>query len=43
MERAETAENVKPIVKQTVLEEIVIIKRYHGCSSNVGVDDKFIV
>ena len=42
-ERAETAENVKPSVKLTILDEMVIIEGYHRCSFAVGVDVKFIV
>ena len=37
--RVETAENMK----LTILEEMVIIKGYQGCSFTVGVDEKFIV
>ena len=37
--RVETAENMK----LTILEEMVIIKGYQGCSFIVGVDEKFIV
>ena len=43
MERAERAENMKPSMKLTILEEMVIIKGYHGCSFAVCVDEQFIV
>ena len=42
-ERAETPENVKPSVKLTILDEMVIIEGYHRCSFAVGIDVKFIV
>lgn len=42
-ERAETAENVKPSVKLTILDEMVIIEGYHRCSFAVVVDVKFLV
>ena len=42
-ERAEKAENVKPSMKLTILEEMVIIKGYQGCSFAVCVDEQFIV
>ena len=42
-ERAEKAENVKPSMKLTILEEMVIIKGYQGCSFAVRVDEQFIV
>ena len=34
---------VKPSMKLTILEEIVIIKGYHGCFFAVCVDKQFIV
>ena len=34
---------VKPSMKLTILEEIVIIKGYHGCSFAVCVDEQFFV
>ena len=38
-QRVETAENMKV----TILEQMVIIKGYQGCSFTVGVDEKFIL
>ena len=40
--RAETAENVKPSIELTILEDM-IGRGYHGCSVAVGVDKKSIV
>ena len=37
--RVETAENMK----LTIIEQMVIIKGYQGCSFTVGVDEKFIL